>query len=298
MHDIRLIRENPEAFDAGLARRGVSAMSSNILAIDESRRAKIRAAEEALAARNAASKLVGAAKASGTEAEFERLRALVADKRTEIANLEEEANAENARLNELLMGIPNIPAEDAPDGADENDNVEVKRHGNPRNFAFTPKEHYEIAGAADGLDFEMAAKLSGSRFVVLSGAMVRLHRALGQFMLDTHIDKNGLTEMWVPVLVRDEAMLSDVQPEHRLAQYSRHRGLELVRVGDGPVGEIAFAHVLLKHQHIGVGIDRAELVFIVFAVLRVLPHSGDKDQLVRVECPELLKRRDNPAGLR
>jgi len=236
MHDIKLIRENPEAFDAGLARRGVSAMSSDILAIDESRRTKIRAAEEALAERNAASRMVGAAKASGDEAEFERLRALVADKKTEIANLEEEAKAEDARLNELLMGIPNIPAEDTPDGADENDNVEVKRHGNPRNFAFTPKEHYEIAGAADGLDFEMAAKLSGSRFVVLSGAMVRLHRALGQFMLDTHIDKNGLTEMWVPVLVRDEAMYGTGQlPKFAEDSYRTENGWWLIPTAEVPL---------------------------------------------------------------
>ncbi len=236
MHDIKLIRENPEAFDAGLARRGVSAMSSDILAIDESRRTKIRAAEEALAERNAASKMVGAAKASGDEAEFERLRALVAEKKTEIANLEEEAKAEDARLNELLMGIPNIPAEDTPDGADENDNVEVKRHGNPRNFAFTPKEHYEIAGAADGLDFEMAAKLSGSRFVVLSGAMVRLHRALGQFMLDTHIDKNGLTEMWVPVLVRDEAMYGTGQlPKFAEDSYRTENGWWLIPTAEVPL---------------------------------------------------------------
>lgn len=111
MHDIRLIRENPEAFDAGLKRRGLSAMSSEILAIDGARRTKIQAAEEALAARNAASKLVGAAKASGDEAEFERLRALVGDKKAEIAKLEEESKAEVVRLNDLLMGIPNIPAD-------------------------------------------------------------------------------------------------------------------------------------------------------------------------------------------
>ena len=236
MHDIRQIRENPEAFDAGLVRRGLSAMSSEILAIDESRRVKIRAAEEALAERNAASKMVGAAKASGDEAEFERLRALVGDKKAEIAKLEEESKAEDARLNELLMGIPNTPAEDIPDGADEDDNVEVKRHGSPRNFAFDPKEHYEVAGAADGLDFEMAAKLSGSRFVVLSGAMVRLHRALGQFMLDTHTDKNGLTEMWVPVLVRDEAMYGTGQlPKFAEDSYRTENGWWLIPTAEVPL---------------------------------------------------------------
>lgn len=236
MHDIRLIRENPESFDAGLKRRGLSAMSSEILAIDESRRTKIRAAEEALAERNAASKMVGAAKASGDEAEFERLRALVGDKKAEIAKLEEESKAEVVRLNDLLMGIPNIPADSTPDGADEDDNVEVKRHGAAPNFAFDAKEHYEIAGAAAGLDFEMAAKLSGSRFVVLGGAMVRLHRALAQFMLDTHIDKNDLAEMWVPVLVRDEAMYGTGQlPKFAEDSYRTENGWWLIPTAEVPL---------------------------------------------------------------
>lgn len=245
MHDIRMIRENPEAFDAGLARRGLSAMSSDILAIDGARRAKIRAAEEALAERNAASKLVGAAKASGDEAEFERLRALVGDKKAEIAKLEEESKAEDARLNELLMGIPNIPAEDTPDGATEDDNVEVKKHGAPRNFAFDPKEHYEISAAAAGLDFELAAKLSGSRFVVLSGAMVRLHRALAQFMLDTHIDKNGLSEMWVPVLVRDEAMYGTGQlPKFAEDSYRTENGWWLIPTAEVPLTNVVAGEIV------------------------------------------------------
>jgi seryl-tRNA synthetase len=245
MHDIRMIRENPEAFDAGLARRGLSAMSSEILAIDGARRAKIRAAEEALADRNAASKLVGAAKAKGDEAEFERLRALVGDKKAEIAKLEEESKAEDARLNELLMGIPNIPAENTPDGKTEDDNVEVKKHGAPRNFAFDPKEHYEIAGAAEGLHFELAAKLSGSRFVVLSGAMVRLHRALAQFMLDTHIDKNELSEMWVPVLVRDEAMYGTGQlPKFAEDSYRTENGWWLIPTAEVPLTNVVAGEIV------------------------------------------------------
>ncbi len=245
MHDIRMIRENPESFDAGLARRGLPAMSAEILAIDGSRRAKIRAAEEALAERNTASKLVGAAKAKGDEAEFERLRALVGDKKAEIAKLEEESKAEDARLNELLMGIPNIPAETTPDGATEDDNVEVKKHGAPRNFAFDPKEHYEISGAAAGIDFELAAKLSGSRFMVLSGAMVRLHRALAQFMLDTHIDKNGLTEMWVPVLVRDEAMYGTGQlPKFAEDSYRTENGWWLIPTAEVPLTNVVAGEVV------------------------------------------------------
>ncbi len=236
MHDIRTIRENPESFDAGLARRGLSGMADKVLALDEERRAKIRAAEQALAERKAASKMVGAAKASGDEAEFERLRALVAAKKDEIAKLEEQAREADARLNDLLMSLPNIPADDIPNGADENDNVEIKRWGNPRAFDFAPREHYEVAGAAKGLDFETAAKLSGARFVVLKGAMVRLHRALGQFMLDTHIDKNGLSETWVPVLVRDEAMYGTGQlPKFAEDSYRTENGWWLIPTAEVPL---------------------------------------------------------------
>ncbi len=236
MHDIRNIRENPNAFDAGLARRGMSGMSAEILAIDQARRGKIQAAENALAERNAASKLVGAAKASGDQAEFERLRALMGDKKLEISRLEDEAKVEDQRLNDMLMELPNIPASDVPDGRDEADNVEIERHGAQRNFAFAPKEHYDVAGAAAGLDFETAAKMSGSRFVVLGGAMTRLHRALGQFMLDTHIDENGLTEMWVPVLVRDAAMYgTDKLPKFGADSYRTENGWWLIPTAEVPL---------------------------------------------------------------
>jgi seryl-tRNA synthetase len=206
MHDIKAIRQNPEGFDAALARRGLSGMSAEILAIDAARRAKITAAETALADRNAASKQVGAAKASGNEAEFERLRKLVGDKKAEIARLEEEAKAEDARLTDMLARIPNLPLADVPEGADENDNVEIHRWGTPVALDFKPKEHFELTSVAPHMDFETAAKISGARFVVLSGAVARVHRALAQFMLDTHTDENGLTEVNPPVLVRSEAM--------------------------------------------------------------------------------------------
>ncbi|NRB01630.1 MAG: serine--tRNA ligase [Rhodobacteraceae bacterium] len=206
MHDIRAIRENPTAFDAALARRGDAASSSDILAIDEARRAKILAAETAQADQNKASKEVGAAKGRGDEAEFERLRALVAEKKAEVAQMREEANALDAQLTDALARIANLPAEDVPDGADEDDNVEISRWGTPRSFDFEPKEHFDIAGVAPSMDFETAAKTSGARFVMLKGAVARLHRALAQFMLDTHVGDNGLTEMQTPVLVRDAAM--------------------------------------------------------------------------------------------
>ncbi len=206
MHDIRAIRDNPDAFDAALARRGDAPMSSEILALDEARRAKILAAETAQAEQNKASKEVGAAKAKGDEDEFQRLRALVAEKKNEISVMQEDAKALDAQLTDMLARIANLPADDVPDGADEDDNVEVNRCGNPRNFDFDPKEHFEIAGVIPGMDFETAAKTSGSRFVILRGAVARIHRALAQFMLDIHITENGLTETQTPVLVRDEAM--------------------------------------------------------------------------------------------
>ncbi|MBX2855279.1 MAG: serine--tRNA ligase [Rhodobacteraceae bacterium] len=211
MHDIKQIRDNPAAFDAALSRRGLEPISASLLEIDAKRRALITDAESALAARNAASKDVGKAKASGDEAEFERLRALVAEKKDEIAQLEAQAKEWDEKLSAELMAIPNLPHDDIPDGADEDDNVEVRRWGDPRQFDFAPKEHYQLAAVAKLLDFETAAKLSGSRFMLLSGALARLHRALAQFMLDTHITEHSLTETWTPVLVRDAALLGTGQ---------------------------------------------------------------------------------------
>ena len=239
MHDIRVIRDNPEAFDAAMARRGLTPQSPAILALDESRRAKILAAETAQAAQNAASKEVGAAKAKGDEAEFERLRALVADKKAEIAKLNDEAAAEDARLRDVLMSLPNTLYDDVPKGADESENKEIHRWGNPRNFAFTPKEHYELP-AAKGLDFDTAAKLSGSRFVVLRGAMARLHRALAQFMLDMHTEEHGLTEMITPVLVRDEAMYGTNQlPKFAEDSYQTTNGWWLI-----PTSEVTLTNTV------------------------------------------------------
>ena len=206
MHDIRAIRENPAAFEAALSRRGLSGVAAQVLAIDESRRARILASETAQAAQNAASKEAGAAKGRGDDAEFNRLRGFVTEKKAETAALAAEAEALDAELRALLMGIPNLPLDEVPQGKDEEDNVEIRRWGNPRNFDFTPVEHFDIAGVKPGMDFETAAKLSGSRFVVLKGAVIRVHRALAQFMLDTHIEEHGLQETWTPVLVKDEAM--------------------------------------------------------------------------------------------
>jgi seryl-tRNA synthetase len=229
MHDIRAIRENPAAFDAALAKRGLSGLSSEVLAIDEGRRARILAAETAQAAQNAASKEVGAAKAKGDDAEFERLRALVAEKKAEVARLNDEAATEDARLRDLLLGIPNLPLDEVPEGKDETENVELRRWGTPPSFGFKPKEHYELAAVQSGMDFATAAKLSGSRFVVLRGAVARVHRALSQFMLDMHTTQHGLTEVIAPVLVREECFVGTNQlPKFAEDSYQTTNGWWLI----------------------------------------------------------------------
>ncbi|MEM9724674.1 MAG: aminoacyl--tRNA ligase-related protein, partial [Pseudomonadota bacterium] len=213
MHDVKSLREDPDGFDRALARRGVAPQAAQLLEIDAARRAKISAAETAQAERNAASKAVGKAKASGDEAEFDRLRALVGAKKDEIAELEAAAKAEDEALHAALAALPNAPLDDVPDGADEEDNVELRRWGTPPDFDFDPLEHHELTanmtagpGALGVMDFERAAKLSGARFAVLTGAVARLHRAIATFMLDTHTQQNGLTEVWTPTIVKSEAL--------------------------------------------------------------------------------------------
>ncbi len=245
MHDIRRLRDNPAAFDAALARRGDAPVSARLLALDEARRAKILAAETAQAEQNKASKEVGAAKGRGDEAEFERLRALIAEKKSEISVMQDEAKALDAQLSDALSRIPNLPADDVPDGADENDNVEINRWGTPRAFDFKPREHYDLPAVAPSMDFETAAKISGSRFVLLSGAVARIHRALAQFMLDTHVDRNGLTEANPPVLVRDEAMYgTDKLPKFGDESYRTEDGMWLVPTSEVPLTYIAADHVI------------------------------------------------------
>lgn len=240
MHDIRAIRSNPEAFDAALSRRGDAPVSSELLALDEARRARILAAETAQAEQNRASKEVGAAKGRGDEAEFERLRALVADKKTEVAAMQAEAKVLDTQLNDKLAGIPNLPADDAPDGADENDNVEINRWGTPAELDFQPKEHFDLPSVAPSMDFATAAKLSGSRFVVLKGAVARIHRALAQFMLDTHTSENDLTEVNGPVLVRAETMFGTGQlPKFGEDSYETTNGWWLI-----PTSEVTLTNTV------------------------------------------------------
>ncbi|MCC6007659.1 MAG: serine--tRNA ligase [Rhodobacteraceae bacterium] len=240
MHDIRAIREAPDAFDADLARRGHPPAAQALLQIDTARRGAIHAAEEAKAAQNAASREVGAAKARGDEAEFSRLREELARQKGAIAAAEDEARRLDAELTTLLLELPNRLLSEVPDGADESDNVELRRWGTPRSFDFAPAEHYEIAAARPGLDFEAAARLSGARFVVMRGAVARLHRALAQFMLDLHISRHGLEETWTPVLVRPEMMLGTGQlPKFGEDSYQTREGWWLV-----PTAEVTLTNLV------------------------------------------------------
>ncbi len=211
MHDIRWIRDNPEAFDHGLARRGLAAEAARLIAIDERRRAIIRVLEGAQSRRNAASKEIGQAKARNDEATVERLMAEVDEFKTSISAMEAEQKAAQKELNDALPQIPNQPLDEVPDGRDEHGNVEHHKFGAKRDYAFTPRQHFELGEALGQMDFETATKLSGSRFVVLKRGLARMERALGQFMLDLHTNEHGYAEIAPPLLVKDDVMFGTAQ---------------------------------------------------------------------------------------
>ena len=204
MHDLRMIREAPDRFDKGLQRRGLAPLSAHILDLDSRRRAAQTALQEMLTRRNAVSKQVGAAKRSGEDADA--LIAEVQSLKDGIADNEASEKALDAELVELLEGLPNLPADDIPDGDGEDDNSEVRVEGEKTAFDFEPKEHFDIGEALGQMDFGAAARLSGARFVVLRGALARLERALAAFMLDLHTQEHGFNEIVTPVLVREEAL--------------------------------------------------------------------------------------------
>jgi seryl-tRNA synthetase len=202
MHDLRLIRDNPEAFDRGLARRGVSPMAGEILELDTRRRAAQTILQEIQARRNEASKEIGKAKRDGRDADA--LMAEVAGLKDRIQQTEEEERATGATLDGFLVSLPNLPFDDVPDGPDETANVELRRVGElPR--IDKALEHFDLGEKLGMMDFTAGAKLSGARFTVLRGKLARLERALGQFMLDLHVNEHGFTEVMPPLMVRDEA---------------------------------------------------------------------------------------------
>jgi seryl-tRNA synthetase len=205
MHDIKAIRDNPHTFDAGLARRGLAALSQGLLALDQQKRDVQNTLQDLLSRRNTLSKDVGEAMKKGEKDRAEAIKAEVAALKDSIAKREEEERQHSAALHDQLAAIPNIPLDEVPDGIDERGNVEVLRWGNPPGHNFEPRQHFDVGETLKLMDFETAAKMSGARFVVTRGALAKLERALGQYMLDVQTEKNGYVEHTVPLLVNDAA---------------------------------------------------------------------------------------------
>lgn len=238
MHDLKSIRDNPQAFDDGLARRGLEPLSARVLELDGRRRAAQTRFQEMQARRNDLSKQIGILKKQGQDASA--VMAEVADLKDKVPALEEEDKALGAEIDALLAAIPNLPAEDVPNGPDEEHNVEIRRWGTPRAFDFQPLEHDALGEKLGLMDFDGAAGLSGARFVVLKGALARLERALGQFMLDVQTGEHGYTEVNPPALVKDDALFGTGQ----LPKF----GDDLFRTGTGhwliPTAEVPLTNLV------------------------------------------------------
>ncbi len=238
MHDIKLIRDNPAAFDEGLARRGLEPQSPDLLALDAEARAAQTAVDTMLATRNAASKQIGALMGKGDRDGADKLKAEVEAIKVDLPAREEAKRSADKALSDLLATLPNLPAPDVPQGEDEAGNVEQKRWGTPREIEGA-KEHFDI-GAPLGLDFESAQVVSGARFAYLRGQVARLNRAIGAFMLDTHTEKFGYQEVVPPVLVRDEALFGTAQ----LPKFAE----DLFRTSDGrwmiPTAEVSLTNLV------------------------------------------------------
>jgi len=256
MHDIKAIRDDPKAFDASLKRRGLPPMSSSLLAIDEKRRAAILASEQAQARRNAASKEIGEAKKAKDEARAAKLMSEVAELKTRLPELEQAAKSADEELFNELAPIPNLPlpAPEVPDGTDEHGNVQRHVFGKPRDYGFAPKPHDDLGETLGLMDFEVAAKLSGARFVVLKKGLARLERAIGQFMLDLHTNEHGYSEINPPLLVRNDVMFGTGQlPKFEDDQFWAIKGellaapderLRSERLGLIPTAEVALTNLV------------------------------------------------------
>ncbi|SOC02985.1 serine--tRNA ligase [Stappia indica] len=257
MFDIKWIRDNAAAFDRAMDRRGLEPQASQLIAIDDRRRALVAELQQAQERRNAASREIGKAKASGDEQAAQAVIDEVASLKTKIQQGEEQERQIDAELQAALSVLPNMPHDDVPDGKDESDNVEVRRVGTPRSLDFTPKEHFEIAGALPGLAFERAARIAGARFVMLQGRLARLERALGQFMLDLQTGEHGYMEVSPPLLVRDEALYGTSQ----LPKFAE----DLFKTTDGR-WLIPTAEVPLTNMVAGETLDEADLPLRVTAL--------------------------------
>jgi seryl-tRNA synthetase len=245
MHDIKWIRDNPQAFDRGLARRGLEPLAGQLLGIDERRRALIQKLEQAQARRNQASKEIGQAKAAKDEPRAQALMAEVGELKTGIPAMETDEKKVSEELDAALAQIPNLLLDEVPDGKDSEDNVEHHRFGAPRNYAFAPKQHFELGEALKQMDFEAAAKLSGARFVVLKKGLARLERALGQFMLDVHTGEHGYTEINPPLLVHDDVMFGTAQlPKFAEDQFRTTSDHWLIPTAEVPLTNLARESIL------------------------------------------------------
>ncbi|MGB6397534.1 MAG: serine--tRNA ligase [Bradyrhizobium sp.] len=236
MHDIKSIRDDPQAFDAGLKRRGLKPLAASVLAMDEGRRAAITHLERALARRNAASKEIGEAKKKGDNAHAQDLMIEVTQLKAAIAELEKTPRELESSLNGILAQIPNLPLDDVPDGVDEHGNVQRHVFGEARHYGFAPKPHDDLGSALGFMDFETAAKLSGARFVVLKKGLARLERAIGQFMLDLHANEHGYTEVNPPLLVREQTAFGTGNlPKSAEDMFCTREGLWLIPTAEMPL---------------------------------------------------------------
>jgi seryl-tRNA synthetase len=250
MYDIKWIREHPDAFDQGLKRRGLEPLSKKLLTLDEKRRAAITRFEHAQARRNAASKEIGDAKKVKDKAKSSKLMAEVAELKNALPAMEEEQKSLAAELEEELARIPNAPLDDVPDGADASGNVERHVFGKKREYSFKPKQHFDLGEALGQMDFELAAKLSGARFVVLQKGLARLERALGQFMLDLHTGKeHNYTEVNPPILVRDQVMFGTAQlPKFAEDQFRTTNDYWLIPTAEVPLTNLVRESIVEEAQ--------------------------------------------------
>jgi seryl-tRNA synthetase len=250
MYDIKWIREHPDAFDRGLRRRGLDPLSKKLVALDEKRRAAITKFEQAQARRNAASKEIGDAKKAKDETKAGKLMAEVAELKTSLPAMEDEQKALAAALDKELAQIPNTPLDDVPDGADASGNIELRVFGKKREYAFKPKQHFDLGEALGQMDFELAAKLSGARFVVLQKGLARLERALGQFMLDVHTgNEHGYTEVNPPILVRDDVMFGTAQlPKFADDQFRTTNDFWLIPTAEVPLTNLVRESIVEESQ--------------------------------------------------
>src|SRR3977135_1015036 len=312
MHDIKSIRDNPAAFDAGLKRRGLAPLSASLLAIDEARRAAIVKSEQAQARRNAASKEIGDAKKAKDDARATALMAEVTELKTTMPKLELAAKTADEELAKELAAIPNLPLDEVPDGVDEHGNVQRHAFGKKHENGFAPKPHDDLGNALGYMDFEAAAKLSGARFVVLKKGLARLERAIGQFMLDLHTNEHGYTEINPPLLVRNEVMFGTGQlPKFEDDQFWAVKGelladpdaagrLKTERLGLIPTAEVSLTNLVRESI-----VDEKELPMRLTALTPCFPaeagaagrgtrgmirqHQLPKGQLVSIATPETSK---------